>query len=566
MKKIIKNILIVLVSISFSCEGDSILVEKPLDFYTPDNSLQTGTQFQASINFLYNKLRDFNYGQTYNLDAFFSLRYATDFAVNATDYEPPVKLNDYRNTMVPTFNVPNAIWQQLYQIVTNANVVIDRAEVSESLTDAEKNNFQAQALFFRAYAYNILANLYGGVPLVLEEIQEPRRDFVRASRAEVYNQCKEDLLNAIPLLGNVDGVSDGALSKQAAQHLLTEVYISLESYDKAISTATEVIQYSGLSLMTERFGRYADEPGDVFRDLFELDNQNRSSGNTEGILVLQRDYLNPATGDRFYSNAWSLLPDMLNLTIGSESAILGYNEKWSQRGIGWMRPTDHFFNTIWEGGGDDIRNSEYNIIRDFRIDGVSPTSPAYGKFYVADGYADQAQGVNDRIRNWFPIIKKLTVSPGDFPEAFIKTDAEGNALESPFGGRLLENASENLNKDIYLYRLAETYLLRAEAYVKNGEPGLATSDINVLRNRAGAIPATAGDVDLDYILDERLRELYAEELRMVTLTRMGKQYDRTKRFNEKSGVSIEEYHNLWPIPFPEIERNIEATIEQNPGY
>src|SRR5680860_721636 len=114
MKKIIKNILIVLLSISFSCEGDSILEEKPLDFYTPDNSLQTGSQFQASINFLYNKLRDFNYGLTYNLDGFFSLRYATDFAVNATDYEPPVKLNDYKNTMVPTFNVPNAIWQQLY--------------------------------------------------------------------------------------------------------------------------------------------------------------------------------------------------------------------------------------------------------------------------------------------------------------------------------------------------------------------------------------------------------------------------------------------------------------------
>jgi hypothetical protein len=345
--------------LTFSCEGDSFLEEKPLDFYTPDNSLQTGPQFQSSINFLYNKLRDFNYGQTYSLDAFFALRYATDFAVNATDYEPPVKLNDYKNTMVPTFEVPNSIWVQLYQIATNANVVIDRAEVSESLSDAEKNSFQAQAFFFRAYAYNILANLYGGVPLVLGEIQEPRRDFVRASRNEVYNQCKDDLLNAITFLGNVDAVPDGALSKQAAQHLLTEVYISLESYDDAISTATEVIEYSGLNLMTQRFGQHADEPGDVFRDLFELNNQNRSSGNTEAILVLQRDYLNPATGDRFYSNGWSLLPDILNLTIGSESAILGYNEKWSQRGIGWMRPTNYFFNTIWEGGGDDIRNSEY---------------------------------------------------------------------------------------------------------------------------------------------------------------------------------------------------------------
>lgn len=73
-------------------------------------------------------------------------------------------------------------------------------------------------------------------------------------------------------------------------------------------------------------------------------------------------------------------------------------------------------------------------------------------------------------------------------------------------------------------------------------------------------------MNLDFLLDERLRELYGEELRMVTLTRMGKLYDRDKKYNEKSGLTIEQYHNLWPIPFSEIERNINAKLEQNPGY
>lgn len=566
MKNILKTLLLGFGCFLLSCEGDSLLEEKPLDFYTPDNSLETVSQFQSSLNFLYNKVRDLNYGLTIDLDAFFALRYATDFALNVTDYDPPAKLNDYKNTMTPTFSVPNNIWRSLYVIVTNANVVIGRSELSASLSETEKKDIQAQAYFFRAYAYNMLANLYGGVPLVLEEIQVPRRDFTRATRKEVYLQASQDLGSAIAGLGNVDEVGDGVLNKQVAQHLLSEVYISLEEYNLAISTATEVIDYPGLSLMTSRFGKRANLPGDVYRDLFDLNNQNRSSGNLEGLLVLQRDYQNPSSGSRFYSNAWSMLPDMLNLTIGSESAILAYNEKWSSRGVGWMRPTDHFLNTIWQNGGNDMRNSEFNILRDFQIDGVSPNSPAYGKWYVADGFAAQAQGVNNQKRNWFPIIKKLTASPGDFHQDFIRKDASGTPLESPFGGKLLENASENLHIDIYLYRLAETYLLRAEAHIKNNDPGNAVNDINALRNRAGATAANAGEMDLDYILDERLRELYAEELRTVTLTRMGKHYDRTSRFNEKSGLTIEAYHNLWPIPFQEIERNIEAILDQNLGY
>ncbi|MGJ1422275.1 RagB/SusD family nutrient uptake outer membrane protein [Sphingobacterium spiritivorum] len=76
----------------------------------------------------------------------------------------------------------------------------------------------------------------------------------------------------------------------------------------------------------------------------------------------------------------------------------------------------------------------------------------------------------------------------------------------------------------------------------------------------------ASIVNIDYILDERLRELYPEEFRVVTLARLGKLYDRDKLYNPKSGLSIEQYHNLWPIPSNEITQNTEAKLEQNPGY
>jgi hypothetical protein len=116
-------------------------------------------------------------------------------------------------------------------------------------------------------------------------------------------------------------------------------------------------------------------------------------------------------------------------------------------------------------------------------------------------------------------------------------------------------------------RLAETYLIRAEAHLGSGNTTLAAADINELRRRAGAPDVVPGDVDIDYILDERLRELHFEEFRLLTLTRLGKLVERARAHNPVFvGHSIQDYHNLWPIPFSEIEANTEAVLEQNPGY
>ena len=103
--------------------------------------------------------------------------------------------------------------------------------------------------------------------------------------------------------------------------------------------------------------------------------------------------------------------------------------------------------------------------------------------------------------------------------------------------------------------------------MKKGDSGKAADDINVLRDRAGA-PHVTGTVDIDYVLDERMRELYTEENRTVTLMRMGKFVDRVKRYNPifmLNGID-ETAHNLFPIPYSEIENNVLAKLEQNPGY
>jgi len=549
-----------------SCKK-SFLDEEPLSIYTPDNSLQTATQFQQAINNVYNGVRNIYMGNM-DLDTYFGLYYATDFAFNGTDYEPAAKLNAYKATMVPSYLIPRNIWTAFYKIITNANLVISRVPQSQ-LTDADKNSFLGQALFFRAYSYNILANLYGGVPIELNELKAPRYDYVRASRDEVYQQCKKDLQQAIGLLSNINSVGDGVVNKQIAQHILTEVLISLKEYDGAIASATAVITYPGVSLMRNRFGRRANSPGDAYRDLFEYNNQNYSTGNREGLLVIQTALNNSAAvGDQ---TAWAVVPSLggvriLETTSQTRMTVL-FNGRFvdsvSSNGIGWIRPTSHFFYEIWTPG--DIRNSSYNIVRDIRISGVPATSPDYGKWYVRDGYKNRVLPADfrDTIRNFYPVIRKASPSAGDF------VAAAGPAMltntTNPFGGILLNGASR-LFMQKYMARLAETYLLRAEAYLGKGNPQGAADDINVLRSRANATPALVAEMNIDYLLDERLRELYLEEFRSVTLTRLGLLYDRDKKYNPRSGLTIEPYHNLWPVPATEITQNTGATLNQNPGY
>jgi hypothetical protein len=239
------------------------------------------------------------------------------------------------------------------------------------------------------------------------------------------------------------------------------------------------------------------------------------------------------------------------------TAFLGVTDGKGGRGIGWMQGTKHFFNEIWNDK-NDIRNSSFNIIRDLRID--NPASPAFGKWLVADGYSKQV----DSIRYWYPIITKFS-RMNNFPEdLWVRNN--GEPVITAFGEHLLLNNAGSNYKDEYMFRLAETYLLRAEAYLNKGDKSSATADINIIRARANASLIDESKMDIDFILDERLRELYYEEFRMVTLTRMGKLVDRARRYNPKTGPTIEDYHNLWPIPYSEIERNINAKIEQNPGY
>lgn len=547
-----------------SCNENNLLEETPKDFYSPENSYITNGHFQMAVNNLYYDLRYLMWGIA--PDSRYAFYYATDMAYNGTNYLPGQlgKLNDYANVMIPSdATIVLPMWTQLYTIVKDANVIIDRLDNPVcQVSNSDKKLFRGEAMFFRAFAYRTLAHLWGGVPLVLNEITTPLRNLTRASKEDVYKQCAADLEYGASNLPSIDAVKDGKVSAQVCKHLLSEIYISLKDYDKAISSASDVINYPAMKLMISRFGSFKDQPGDVYWDLFRNNNQNRSSGNKEGLYVIQYDYLN--AGSTLANNlSWAFVPYYQALSLGGKTLFAGVTDAKCGRGIGWGRPTNHFFYTIWGTDfNNDIRNSVYNIIRDVKID--NQTSPYFGKWMVKDGI-NKVLGV-DTVRNWFPIITKLA-RVSDFPTDFYQKNTDGSPKTTVYGEILLTNSGNSSFRDEYLFRLAETYLLRAEAYIgKGGNQDKAAADINTIRARANASLINPQQATLDYVLDERLRELSFEELRMVTLCRLGKLAERDKKYNPYSGVSIKDYHNLWPIPYSEIARNIYGKIEQNPGY
>jgi len=301
MNKLIKilssGLLILSLSLNSSCNEEEFLKEVPMDFFSPENSFVTEDDFESAITELYSRVRFCAY-QTHGTSGGFPYLNSTDIAHDGR-YETTAgfRFGGHTTCLVPTNSTITAQWNSWYKLISNANSVISRIENVE-LPEEIKRQFTAEAKFMRAFGYRYLVYLYGGVPLNLEEVTTPKKDYTRATKEEVLNQIIKDATEAAEALPGIDEVIDGKVSNLVAYHLLAETYISLQKYDEAIQAASIVINDPNTSLMTNRFGSMADQdpydkylkftqPGDVYWDLFRVNNQNRSSGNKEALWVIQ---------------------------------------------------------------------------------------------------------------------------------------------------------------------------------------------------------------------------------------------------------------------------------------
>lgn len=582
MKKSNYNkIIVALLSVGMlvSCSEESFLKEDPIALYTSENVYSNPSGIEAVLANFYVRERyiyfvgasDVSYSLLYATDAFFSARGGT--GTNE-------KISNLTSALTPTNYISEFFYQENFKLVAAANLLIDNVNKS-LLTPEQKIAVIAEAKFFRGKAYRDMVYLYGGVPLVTEFSTEPILDRVRATKTEILNQMALDFKDAADGMLPINKVKDGRVSNIVASFYLGETLISLGRHSEAATEISKVINDPNVALMKARFGSRSTAFGkDVFWDLFQRNNQNRASGNKESLWVAQIENDIPggllkstgASGANLFERncnpaVWSITdPNGKAGFLGKRS-----DDNVGGNGVGFLQPLPYTTNTVANIGGGlwpanyagDMRCSNANLIKDAVYD--NPASAFFGKkvsefrgknMGTGVGSPDQiAQAGDWRSFKWF--VKSTT--PGDHPVG----------LFDPVNPLLLSNNAGGTYHDMYYLRLSEAYLLRAEAYLAAGNAAMAAADIAVVRTRAyNNVPqiVNPADVTIDYILDERSRELSLEEQRALTLRRVGKFGERVKKYNWQAGPTYLPKHDLFPIPQKEIEANTGAVLAQNPGY
>jgi len=511
--------------------NDDFLTETPKDIIAAENLFTNAAGFEAGLNGLYFQVRRERFGQDNSVNNIMSTAYSIGVDNGYGMYlSPPERtFTEFGVRNASTNDFTNSIWNWLYQTINAANTIIGRAENPDvAWTTADKERVVAEARLIRAWAYRHLTYLWGDVPVSLTESsgEAIKTDWERIPRDSVRRIIEQDLLYADAKLPMVPTVP-GHVSKAVADHYLAELYLAMNRPADAEAKAAAVINSGQYSLVTARYGPAAAQPGVAFMDQFKDGNVNRSQGNTEVLWAFEYAMNTAGGGASIMRRSW--------VTRYESNRGMAVSADYGGRGIGRLAMTRYAIN-LYEPS--DVRGGPFAIRRFYQYNNASNLPP--GKkvgdtLFTVVG----AEKANDPL--WPSTRKWDWASPVD------------------------PTVAEQYNDQPYI-RLAETYLLLAEAQFKQGKLAEAAATINKVRARAGASQIQPAQVTLDFILDERSRELVTEEQRRYTLIRTGTLLDRVKKYNPISAPLIAARDTLLPIPQDVIDANTGKPMKQNPGF
>jgi starch-binding outer membrane protein, SusD/RagB family len=454
--------------------------------------------------------------------------------------------NDYTAQLNGDVDMIRDTWRDFYQGVNAANTVLDAAKTA-NVSDATKALRVGEAKFMRALYYFTLVRTYGDVPLFTEPTAGVLTETNRAPAADVYKLIIQDLTEAIAALPD-KAAQYGRADKPAAQHLLAEVYLTRAAPgDMALSAAQSkaVVDNSRFKLLPR------------YKDLFVMGNEV----NSETIFAIQytSDPLTTGPGDNFGNK--------LHLYFGYPYDL----EPGMVRDIANDRPFRRFRPTVWLLGlWDRTKDSRYDDIfknvwfvnnpNDSRIpkDGSGKPRLVLGDTSVWMPGVDL--GAAEKAKHAYKVYY-----PSEYQDALFPV------LNKFLDPTRTSTNQENGQRDLALMRLDNTMLMLAEALMRDGKPDQALPYVNAIRTRAAkpgqeaAMQVTAADLTLDFMLDERARELTGETIRWFDLTRTHKLVDRVQKYNPGGGANVKPFHELRPIPNNEILLST-GNMKQNPGY
>lgn len=592
--------------------GDDFLKPDPLSFYEPSKTFTTREGLESAIatcdKHLRNMVFDWSAGESAPIIVDYFL---SDIGVNGTTDKSSVNdvAMDMNTYLTPTAAANNntmkwtTLWSEAFSGIKYANSIITNIDKVEGLSSELHDEMLGKAYFHRAIKYFNLVFQFKDVPLFTQEVQGPKFDYYSTQRSVILDMITKDLEFSVKHVPAATKLG-GTVTQAACRHLLIKCYLATGQFDKAIAEADILINQSGYQLMKENFGTFVNQVQDVHPvqrnviwDLHRPENK-MDGANKETILCMVNRYGIDGASIRIQTmrNFVPFWPASGSIGIMTPDGKQGMDisdeyfnyRKAYGRGVARMRPTNYFQYTLWQNDPTDLRhdvesgnwmvmeNLKYNHPKLFK-----ENNPYAGKNIQL--YNEEGELLcSDTIRNWFgwPQYKIWVEDPNQES----KVNYEGGPA------------------DWYLFRLAETYLLRAEAYMWKGDRVNAAADVNEIRKRAHCTKLFgAEEMNMGVIMDERARELYLEEWRRTELSRVsyiyaltgqtdefGQTYteetiednsywwQRVKKYNNfynsgiksRSGVeyTISPYHIFLPVPQSSIDGNREGRINQNKGY
>jgi starch-binding outer membrane protein, SusD/RagB family len=426
--------------------SDDLLVEAPKNIIVADNLYVDAAGFEAGLNGLYYQVRRERNGQNNDVNNLMATAVTSGTDNGFGNYLSPTEriFNEWTVRNNPADGFITEWWTWMYQTINSANTIIGRAEnPAVQWTAADKARIIAEARLIRAWAYRHLTYLYGDVPLNLTESTGAniRTDWDRTPRDSVRKVIINDLLFAEANLP-ATSTNPGKVVKAVAQHYLAEMYLATNQPALAEQKAQAVISSGLYRLITARYGTQASQPGVPFMDQFKEGNANRSQGNTEALWVLQYAQNVVGGGGSIMRRTW--------VTRYESNPGMAISFDNGGRGIGRLAITKYAIN-LYEPS--DTRGGQYALRRFYQYNTTSRL-PAGKKVGDTLFTVFTAEKVSDPL---WPSTRKW-----DYAEP---NDVSGNS---------------NYEDQPYI-RLAETYLLLAEAQLKQGKLTEAAANINIVR-------------------------------------------------------------------------------------
>jgi hypothetical protein len=506
--------------------------------------------FQALVNATYEPLRSF-----YAQERGFTLtEFGTDIYTTGADGSYKY-VNNYTSQLNPDVDFIRDTWTDFYRAINTANTAIAEAPVVQ-MDSSLKATRLAELRFLRALYYFDLVQMFGPVTLKLEPTTTPTTEATRAPVDSVYDAIISDLKFAEANLPPV-AKDYGRATRGAAQHLLAKLYLTrlraADSTDEAAKRqAGDFANAADYAQRVINSGLYSLLPR--FADVFAFSNEK----NAEVIWSVQftNDPLTTGNGNQghlFFLMEYDVLPGMLRDIANG-------------RPFKRFRPTT-FFLSLFDRTKDSRYQSQFTRVW-YSNNATTIPKDASGapKFHLGDTAVYLSPTDSDTVlvkTKPYRVYTPLTYTNKIFPAL--------NKFHDPF--RLSVNDVRG-SRDFFVARLAETYLIAAEALLRDGRATEALPYINAVRRRA-AIPGheaemelTVDQLTLGEILNERARELAGEMMRWFDLVRTHTLVARVRAYNWMDRVgstSIQPYHALRPIPRTQMDGTT-CCYTQNPGY